>query len=197
MSIDSSSSRDHILAQAETLKLTGRHEEAILLLEHLLSKHPDDVMILEELADNELSLENYDRASTAAERALTLDPKSAAAHYVLGFVASHQESWTDSVHALKKANQLSPNNPEILRCLGWALFHHGDTVVGTVTLERSLNLDADNPLALCDLGVVYLTDHQTEKAKALLTRALDMDPSSERAQECFEMIASIEQASAR
>lgn len=189
MPSDTPSSRDHILAQAETLRLDGRYAEAILLLEHVLAESPDDIEALEELADNELSLEHFDRAKIAASRALTLDPKSAAAHYVLGFVASQAEEWAFSAESLKTANALSPNHPEILRCLGWTLFHNGSEIQGMVTLERSLNLDPENPLALCDLGIICLKQKDPTKAKALLKRALDMDPLNTRAQECFDMVS--------
>jgi Tfp pilus assembly protein PilF len=185
-------SRDSILAQAELLREEGRYQEAILLLEHLIAELPDDVEALEELADNELSLEHFDRAKIAATRALTLDPKSAAAHYVLGLIASQEEEWELSAESLKTANTLSPNHPEILRCLGWTLFHNGSEIQGMVTLERSLNLDPENPLALCDLGVICLKQKDATKAKALLKRALDVDPLNTRAQECFEMVSEIE-----
>jgi len=188
---DFSHSRTSILEQAGELKLDGRHQEAILLLEHLLASSPDDVEALEELADNELSLDHFDRALVAARRALTLDPKSAAAHYVVGFIASHEEKWKESSDSLAKANALSPNHPEILRCLGWTLFHRGLEIEGVVTIERSLNLDPENPLALCDLGVLCLKRREPKKAKALLKRALDMDPMNSRAKECYDMVTRI------
>lgn len=185
------SSRDDIierlLKQAEELRLESRHEEALVILEQILAQAPENVFALEEVADNELSLERYDRAERAAKQAIALDPKSFDAFYIIGFVASHREDWAASVAALKTANQLEPNNPEILRCLGWSLFSGTAEVEGAVTLERALNLEPDNPLILCDLGVVCLKGKNFPKAKALLQRALEIDPQNIRAQECLEM----------
>jgi tetratricopeptide (TPR) repeat protein len=178
-----------ILEEAERLKLNSQHEESIALLEQLLTRDPTNVAALEEVADNELSMERYDRAVVAAKRAVVLDQQSYTAHYVLGFVASLREDWKMAVRELREANRLKPNNPEILRCLGWALFNLGDRVQGIVTLERSLNLDPENPLSLCDLGVCYLYVRNFKKAQSLFSRALEIDPSNERARECVEAVA--------
>ncbi len=182
-----------LLRHAEDLKLEGKYAEAIAVLEQVLITDPNNVEALEEIADNELSLEHYDRAENAAKSAIAVDAESFTGYYILGFVASHKEQWEESVRMLRTANGLKHNNPEILRCLGWALFSSGDNVDGVVTLERALNLDATNPLTLCDLGVVYLRLNNFAKAKALFQRALDVDPGNTRALDCLQMVARIEQ----
>ncbi len=181
-----------IFIQAEQLKFDGKYSEALGLLEELLAADPENVMALEELADNELSLGQYERARVAANRALALDTNSFAAHYILGFVASHVEDWSTSIQELKIANALDQNNPEILRCLGWSLFSSGKMIEGMVTLERALNLEEQNPLILCDLGVVYLQSKNFQKSKSLLRRALDLDPKSVRVRECLDMVERVE-----
>lgn len=173
------------LEQAEQLKIAGKHVEALAILESLLVEDPTNVAALEEVADNELSIEHYDRAERAAKRALQFDTKSYTGYYILGFIRSHERAWTESIDLLQKANKLKANNPEILRCLGWALFNGGQGPQGIVTLERALNLDPESTLTLCDLGVAYLDMHHITKAKALFLRALDLDPLNLRAKECL------------
>lgn len=183
---------EQILTKAEQAKFDGKYEDALVLLEELLTVDPDNVIAFEEIADNELSLGRFTRARKAAEHALALSPESFTAHYILGFIASHEEKWDRSIESLRVANKLDQHNPEILRCLGWALFMGGKTVEGIVTLERALNLEENNPLILCDLGVAYLQSKEYGKAKALLSRALDIDPKNPRAEECLAMIRRIE-----
>jgi len=181
------------LERAEQLKLSGKHGEALEILEDLLVEDPENVAALEEVADNELSLERFDRAEAAAIEAIALDKESYTAHYILGFLASQKEQWEPALTHLKKANALKSNNPEILRCLGWALFRCGERAQGIVTLERALNLEAENPLTLCDLGVAYLELKQLRKAKGLFQRSLDLEPGNERAKECLQALERLEQ----
>ncbi len=182
------------LERAEKLKLQGRHEEALRILEELLMEDPANVPALEEIADNELSLEHFARAETAAAQAVALDAESYTGHYILGFIRSHEAQWQEATERLRRANVLKPNNPEILRCLGWALFNAGLRAQGLVTLERALNLESDNSLILCDLGVVYLQAQNVPKARVLLQRALDIDPGNERVRECVRAVERLERA---
>lgn len=180
------------LEQAESLKLAGKYHEALAILEQLLLEDPSNIAALEEVADNELSLERYGRAETAARQAIALDAGSYTGHYILGFLRSQKSAWGDALQSLQEANHLQPNNPEILRCLGWVLFNVGRRPQGVVTLERALNLDHDNTLTLCDLGVAYLHLKNVPKAKALFVRALDLDPKSVRARECVAAVERME-----
>lgn len=182
------------LEQAESLKLMGRYTEALEILEELLIEDPQNISALEEIADNELSLDNFDRAETAANRAISLDDKSYTGLYILGFIKSHHEKWDEAIILLKKSNALKSNNPEILRCLGWALFNAGQKAQGIVTLERSLNLDSENPLTLCDLGVTHLQVNNFPKAKSLFARALELDPENTRARECVEAVERLQKS---
>ncbi|MBI3331620.1 tetratricopeptide repeat protein [Candidatus Peregrinibacteria bacterium] len=176
------------LERAEQLKLNGAHQEALVILEELLLEDPENVSALEEIADNELSLGRFDRAETAARRAILLDAESYTGHYILGFLHSRGEDWTSASTSLRKANALKPNNAEILRCLGWALFSGGQRAQGIVTLERALNLDAESTLVLCDLGVAYLQAQNFPKAKTLFLHALNLEPNNQRAQECLQAV---------
>ncbi|PIR48184.1 hypothetical protein COU80_05590 [Candidatus Peregrinibacteria bacterium CG10_big_fil_rev_8_21_14_0_10_55_24] len=180
------------LEKAEELKLIGKHKEALEILEQLLIEDPQNVAALEEVADNELSMEHHRRAENAAKQAITIDAQSYTGYYILGFIASHGEEWVKAITFLKRANTLKSNNPEILRCLGWALFNNGERAQGIVTLERALNLDSDNPLTLCDLGVTYLHVRNFAKARNLFQRTLELDPQNNRARECVEAVERLE-----
>lgn len=174
------------LEKAEQLKLEGKFAEAIAILEQLLLQDPENVAALEEIADNELSLEHFDRAEAAARRAVSIADDSYTGEYILGFLHSRGGEWEHAVQHLRVANHYKPNNAEILRCLGWALFSSGNVPAGIVTLERSLNLEPDSALTLCDLGLAYLQTKNLKKAKILFERALDLDPKNPRARECLE-----------
>jgi len=187
----------NVLEEAERLKLNCQHEESIVLLEELLSEDPANVAALEELADNELSLERYERAVKAAKQAIALDAESYMGHYIFGFSLSLQEDWLMAYQELQRANEIRPNNPEILRCLGWVLFNMEKRVQGIVTLERSLNLDPENTLSLCDLGVCYLHVKNYKKASSLFEHVLNLEPENQRAKECVATIVRMRQGRRR
>lgn len=174
------------LNEIEELKLTGRHKESIKLAEQLLFENPDCVEALEEIADNYVSLDEYEKAKKACERALKLDEESYTAKYILGFIHSQKQQWKQAVQFLKSSNTIQGNNPEILRCLGWALFNGGKRTQGIVILERSLNIDPENSLTLCDLGICYMQMKNFDKSIQLLKRAMQLDPHNRRVKDCFE-----------
>ncbi|MBT3293324.1 tetratricopeptide repeat protein [Candidatus Peregrinibacteria bacterium] len=182
------------LEKAEQLKMEGKFEAALKMLEDLLIEDPENVSALEEIADNELSLENYNRAEAAAAQAVEIDEKSYTGHYILGFLFSQKNQWQVAVDHFQNSNKLKSNNAEILRCLGWSLFNMGRRAQGVVTLERALNLDDTNVLTFCDLGVAYLQTNNPKKAKDLFQKALEISPDNQRVRECVQAIEQYEHA---
>ncbi|MBN2087507.1 tetratricopeptide repeat protein [Candidatus Peregrinibacteria bacterium] len=176
---------EEALSHIEELKLSGSHQESIKEAEKLLCDNPNCVHALEEIADNYVSLDQFDRAEKACERALKLNEKSYTAKYILGFISSQKQNWPKAISYLKSSNDLHSNNPEILRCLGWAMFNNRKRTQGIVILERALNLDPDNSLTLCDLGICYLQTKNFDKSVELLKHAMDIDPDNNRVKECL------------
>ncbi len=174
------------LNEIEELKLQGRHKESIKMAEKLLFEDPNCVEALEEIADNYVSMDDYEKAEKACGHALKLNSDSYTAKYILGFINSQKQSWEEAVKHLKSANSLHPNNPEILRCLGWALFNTKKRTQGVVILERALNLDSENSLTLCDLGICYMQMKNFDKSIELLKRAMQIDPDNSRVKDCFK-----------
>jgi anaphase-promoting complex subunit 3 len=173
------------LDRVEELKLSGKHKESIKEAEKLLCEDPNCVAALEEIADNYVSLDQFDRAGKACEHALKLNKNSYTAKYILGFIHSQKQDWDKAIGYLKSSNELHSNNPEILRCLGWAMFNSKKRTQGVVILERALNLDPENSLTLCDLGICYLQTKNFDKSVELLRRAMELDPGNKRVQECY------------
>ncbi len=177
---------EEALSHIEELKLGGSHKESIKEAEKLLCDDPNCVSALEEIADNYVSLDQFDRAEKACERALNLNEKSYTAKYILGFISSQKQNWPKAINFLKSSNDIHSNNPEILRCLGWAMFNNKKRTQGIVILERALNLDPDNSLTLCDLGICYLQTKNFDKSVELLKHAMDIDPDNKRVRDCYD-----------
>lgn len=180
-----------LLKEAEKLKEAGLHEEAIIILEKILTDNPDCTEAIEELANNFLSVGESEKAKKCADFVLNIDAESASANHVLGFLALYDDDFKTANRYLEKANKNDPNNPDILRCLGWGLYHQGETNRGIAILERSLNLDPENSNILCDLGICFLQEKKLAKARDLFEKAITIDPENERIGECLSLIDKI------
>lgn len=174
------------LNEAEKLKMTGRHDEAIKVCEKMLLNDLECIEAYEEIGDNFLSLKEYEKAEKALLRAVKLDTCSANANYLLGFTYSALGDWVRSIQFLEQADQVQCNHPEILRCLGWSYFHYGQKKRGIIVLERAMNLAWDDCLILCDLGVCYLNEKNFDRAIGLFEKVLAFEPDNDKARECLK-----------
>lgn len=177
---------DDLLKEVDSLKLQGRHNEAIALANKMILMDMEYAEAFEEVGDNYLSLREYDKAMKALKHALRLRPKSPNALYLLGFLYSSTGEFDKSIETLELANRTQPHHPEILRCLGWSIFHGGDRKRGLVILERARAMAPKDTLIMCDLAVCYLNDRQFDITIAILEEALHIEPENEKAKDCLE-----------
>ena len=124
-----------LILEADRQKMEGNHQDAIKTCERILVADLTFIEAYEEIGDNYISLKKYAKARKALEKALDLEPASANANYLLGFVNSAQKKWDEAIRLLEKADFLQPNHPEILRCLGWAMFQQGQRKRGIILIK--------------------------------------------------------------
>lgn len=177
-----------LIEEADKMKMKGEHQGAIVLCERILASDLDCVEAYEEIGDNYLSMRQYEKAKKALTRALQLEPRSANANYLLGFVYSAIGNWKKSLEYLERADEIQPNHPEILRCLGWSIFHDGQRKRGIIILERALNLSKNDTLILSDLGICYLNDKNFDRSSLLFKKLLDLEPENQKAKECLNAV---------
>lgn len=177
-----------LIEEADKKKSEGKHLEAIIICEKVLTSDLACTEAYEEIGDNYLSLRKYEKAEKALKQAIKTDKKSANANYLLGFVHSCTGKWDKSVDLLETADNIYPNHPEILRCLGWSMYHHGQKKRGVIILERSLFLAPNDPLILNDLGVCYLNEKEFDRSSQLFKKTLQVEPDNQKAKECLNAV---------
>ncbi|MDH3324845.1 MAG: tetratricopeptide repeat protein [Candidatus Peregrinibacteria bacterium] len=177
-----------LLEKAESAKLSGDFEGAIKILQKVILSNHECFEAFEEMGDNYMSLRELKKAKKALDRATKIQPKSANAHYLLGFLYSLDQKWKDSIKELQQADELFPNHPEILRCLGWSFYNENRKAQGIAVLERSKNLSPTDANILCDLGVCYMNSAAFQKAKESFEQVLKVDPNSDQAKESLEFL---------
>jgi len=178
--------RDTLL-EAEKLKNDGQYREAVSICEKILVKDPKNLIALEEIGDNYLSMGKIENSKKALKRALEIEPKSVNANYLLGFIFSIEHKWDLSIKYLKKSEEIERNNPEILRCLGWSLFNYGRQKEGIILLERVKNITPKDAFVLCDLGVCYMLREKYAKALDLFINAEKLDPENRKVKDCIKI----------
>lgn len=176
----------HALNDADEKKLMGMHHEAIGICEEILCDDLECNEALEEIGDNYLSLRDFPKAINALKQAKKVNPKSANAHYLLGFAYSGINEWKESIYELEIADSLEPNHPEILRCLGWSVYHYGEKEKGIVLLQRAVMMSPEDVFILCDLGVCYLNDRDFNRAEKVFNKVLELEPTHDKAKECLK-----------
>ena len=176
---------NHLLEEADRLKMAGEHLEAIKICERVLTHDLDTQAAYEEIGDNFLSMREYEKAEKALIQALRINPTSANAHYLIGFTYSALGNWKESIDHLEHSDRLQANHPEILRCLGWSIYHSGEKKQGLVILERALNLAPSDPLILSDLGICHLNNKNFDRANLLFRKVLEIEPDNEKIKECL------------
>lgn len=186
--METQSALQNLLEEAERKKQNGQHKEAIRICEKILNYDLDFTDAYEELADNFLTLREYQKAKRALERAISLNPQSPNANYLMGFVYSCIGKWKTSVTYLEHADDMMPNHPEILRCLGWSMYHEGQKKRGVILLERALSLAMDDMLILTDLGVLHMNEKNFDRAALMFKKVLILDPENEKARECLNAV---------
>ena len=174
------------MLQAEKLKLSGQHKQAIDILEQMLVDDLYNVQAYEELGDNYLSIREFEKATKALKFALRIDPISANAHYLLGFTYSCQNNFEESIKELEVADKIEPNHPEIIRCLGWSIFNAGKKQQGLVLLYRANHLAPNDSLIMFDLCVCLLNSLEFDKAEQIFQSVLMNEPDNMQALECLK-----------
>jgi tetratricopeptide (TPR) repeat protein len=133
------------------------------------------------------------RAETEFERARTLDPGSAEAHYYLGqlrvqrsgnvvdstamaFAKHDMDLLEAGIAELVRALELAPENAEYALALGRAYHEASDLENARRHLEKAAALRPDDAIALKRLGMVYLALAETELARATFEKAVALEP---------------------
>jgi TolB-like protein/Flp pilus assembly protein TadD len=106
------------------------------------------------------------RADEAVQRALKLDPLSAAAHASLGLFLYARRDAEGSIRALTRAAELQPNYADGLSWLAWMHQVQGDSAIGLDYAKRAVVVNPLSGEAISNLTLSYLANGNYEQALA-------------------------------
>ncbi|MCF8414131.1 MAG: tetratricopeptide repeat protein [Melioribacteraceae bacterium] len=101
---------DHtsILELAHLLNDSGLYEKAIQRYKEYLATHPDNTDVLVDMGVCYFSLADYKNATTAMQKAISINPKHQIGHFNLGIVSFAQNKTAEAINWWEKAIALNP-----------------------------------------------------------------------------------------
>lgn len=150
-----------------------RWEDAIPLLERLLTEQPESVEGLYLLG---AAYERTGRTMEAESRfrqLLEQEPDFAPALNYLGYMwAERGENLEEALAMVNRAVDLEPDNGAYVDSLGWAHFQLGQYEQARAHLERASELEPDDPVIFEHLGDLYLALGWPDRAQEVYLRSL-------------------------
>lgn len=165
----------HLLGQVEpdaARAALERFEEALAVAPEFVDAHVG-------AGEATAMLGDFPAAQAHADAALALDPRSAAAHALLGRIALTRDwNWEEGRAELERARAL---DPDLLQAhMGLAVYHlaRGEDAAALAAMRRARELDPVSALVAGDFGWFQLVAGNYERAEALCAEALTLAPAA-------------------
>ena len=114
------------------------------------------------------------------EKTAQQNPKSAEAHYLLGFAQQLKGQLPEAQRSLEQARQLQPDNPALQRDLGRLYGQTGDFAASRQAFDRALALEPNEPLTFLYLGEMLEKAGDLRSAAGAYINAQNLAPLWER-----------------
>jgi tetratricopeptide (TPR) repeat protein len=155
---------------AEALEMQGKWDDAEHEYENMIQKEPNTPGLHFLLGRSLLSrpdadAKTADRAKDAFQKEIELDPKNAAAHYVLGELARRNENWDEAIEQFSQAAKLDPNFAEAYFGWGFALVTVKRYQEAIAPLRVAERLTPGNPSVHYSLATALIRTGQKEEAE--------------------------------
>jgi tetratricopeptide (TPR) repeat protein len=167
-----------LIAEAQLLRDSGRHEEAYKVLADGLALHPDQPDLLYEAALSAEKIGKMDVLERDLRRLIKLKPDNAHAYNALGYsLADHNERLEEAQQLIDKALQLAPEDPFIMDSKGWVLFRRGQAKAALEMLKKAYAKRADPEIA-GHIGEVLWSMGRQDEARKTWNEAIKANPTN-------------------
>lgn len=146
------------------------------LLESWLERSEGEPPIYCLIAELNMEVQEWEKASIAVEKGLAKDEKNINLLYLKGVLYSRKKKWIEAIPILKKLLETMPNNATIMHELGWAYVQIGHLEGGIELLEKCYAINPTKQSTLFDLAVAYSQVPDFEKSMDYAKKAEALDP---------------------
>jgi Flp pilus assembly protein TadD len=172
-----------------TLQASGRHDEAIAVLQAAARATPDDRMVHGTLAIALFGQQRLEDAESAMRAALAIDPRWSAGRNLLGVILQNQRRVVEARGAFAEAAACDPTSVDALTNVANADYDAGDLDAALRHVEQGLALRPDSAALLLTKGRTLLRAGRIEDAATALRLALAFDPHNAAAMNDLGAIA--------
>jgi tetratricopeptide (TPR) repeat protein len=161
-------------------QLEGKLKEALEIVEAGVSAKPSDISLQLQLGDIQWQSRNYGLGQKAFEKALEINPKSAAAWHGKARCLQNTAETEEAEKAFEKAVELEPGNVRYLHDLGRLVYHTGDMGRALKIFRQAASLSPEDTMVNCEIGWIhYKQGHYADALSVFLkqTRKPNADPS--------------------
>ena len=169
-------SEESTLMLANVLQMQGRADEVVSFLQPQRNRYGNSPKFLITLAESEYDTPNYAAARADLEHAISLDPASEQAHYLLGNNLVKLKEVDAAIAEYNTAIRLSPRKPRTHYALALALLLRGDDVGAEGSLRESLEINPEYAPAYCELGKLYRRQGHLPEAVEEFKKAIKYNP---------------------
>jgi Flp pilus assembly protein TadD len=174
----------------EQLQASGRHGEALSVVQSMTEEYPDDYYPQMLLAKHFLQIGDLGRAERSLRRALQLAPDKVRVRYYLslalkekgeeaernGDAEEAKASFREAAEQAREALLATPDNGPAYMCLGVSLKHLGERPGAIVALRRAVRCNPELAELHYYLGDILADDGQGAEARHYLQQSLEFAP---------------------
>jgi len=147
-------------------------KEYEVFLNRAYALEPENIKVIEYLAQFKLKKTQYDEAKLLYERIVKEKPDYVDAYFWLGYISEETSQREQAVSYWKKALDLDPEQPDVLNSLGYVYAENGENLdEAEAMVKKALSIYPGNPAYLDSLGWVYYKKGDLEQALTALTNA--------------------------
>jgi tetratricopeptide (TPR) repeat protein len=162
--------------QAKALLVLGLHNKAHEVFQEILLINPGDVLALNSVGFKELNDRHLVQALGYFERALTLTPNNANAHFNVGFVCEELGRSQEAELAFRKALEMDEKMDRAWYGLGLVLVRQRRFEESLAAFKRNTELQSMSPYAWYQMARVHMELHQPDKALEVMRHLKGFEP---------------------
>ncbi|HEV2447164.1 MAG TPA: tetratricopeptide repeat protein, partial [Candidatus Sulfopaludibacter sp.] len=176
------------LAQAVSLHLDGKLEQALEEINRALENQPASLELFSAKAQIQFELEQYEEAAKSYARVLSMNPRHAHANLNIAVCLERLGRWQESVEFFEKAVEAEPDRLEALLGLAVALLHVDKIDAAGERFGQVLSAEADHPTALFGKAVTLQLQGRSDEAARIYESLLKRNSNAE---ECLANLITI------